>query len=50
MGNTLYELTEQYQAVMDMLCDAEADEQVIFDTLEAIDGEIEEKADNYAKK
>lgn len=49
MGNTLYELTEQYQTVMDMLCDADTDEQVIFDTLEAIDGEIEEKADNYAK-
>lgn len=45
----LYELTEQYEALMDMLCDEEVDEQTIKDTLEAIDGEIEDKADNYAK-
>lgn len=45
----LYELTEQYEALMDMLCDEEVDEQTIMDTLEAIDGEIEEKAENYAK-
>lgn len=45
----LYELTEQYETLLDMLCDSEADEQVIKDTLEALDGEIEEKADNYAK-
>ena len=29
--------------------DGETDEQVIFDTLESIEGEIEDKADNYAK-
>lgn len=45
----LYELTEQYETLLDMLCDSEADEQVIKDTLDALDGEIEEKADNYAK-
>lgn len=45
----LYELTEQYEILMDMLCDEETDEQIIKDTLEAIDGEIEDKADNYAK-
>ena len=45
----LYELTEQWDAVFNMLEDGETDEQVIFDTLESIEGEIEDKADNYAK-
>ena len=47
--NTLYELTDQYQSIMNMLYDGETDEQLIMDTLESIDGEIEDKADNYAK-
>lgn len=47
--NTLYGLTEQWEAVADMFYDGETDEQTIFDTLEAIEGEIEDKADNYAK-
>lgn len=46
---TIYELTENYKTVEEMLCDEEMDTQTILDTLEAIDGEIEEKADNYAK-
>ena len=45
----LYELTEQWDNVFYMMEDGETDEQVIFDTLEAIEGEIEYKADNYAK-
>lgn len=45
----LYELTEQWDAVFNMMEDGETDEQVIFDTLEAIEGEIEYKADNYAR-
>lgn len=44
----LYELTEQYDEVMSLLYDNETDEQTILDTLESIDGEIEDKADNYA--
>lgn len=48
MGQSLYELTEEWVAVKDMFYDDEADEQVIFDTLEAIEGEIEDKADKYA--
>lgn len=48
MGQSLYELTEEWAAVKDMLYDDETDEQVIFDTLEAIEGEIEDKADKYA--
>lgn len=46
--SSLYELTEQYSAVQDMLYDGETDIQVILDTLESIGGEIEDKADNYA--
>lgn len=45
----LYELAEQWDDVYNMLEDGETDEQVIFDTLESIEGEIEDKADNYAK-
>ncbi len=45
----LYELTEQWDAVFNMMEDGETNEQVIFDTLESIEGEIEDKADNYAK-
>lgn len=48
MGESLYELTEEWAEVKDMFYDDEADEQVIFDTLEAIEGEIEDKADKYA--
>ena len=47
--SSIYELTDMYKTVEDMLYDGETDEQTILDTLEGIDGEIEEKADNYAK-
>lgn len=49
MSISLYELSENYSAIREMLYDPEVDEQVVLDTLEAIDGEIEDKADNYAK-
>ena len=45
--STLYELTGQYLALMEIA--EEADPDILRDTLEALDGEIEEKADNYAK-
>lgn len=45
----LYELTEAYEDIMNLLYDGETDEQTILDTLESIEGEIEDKADNYAK-
>lgn len=48
MGQSLYELTEEWAAVMEMLYDDEIDEQTVLDTLEAIEGEIEDKADKYA--
>jgi hypothetical protein len=45
----LYDLTGQYEEILNLLYDGETDEQTILDTLESIEGEIEEKADNYAK-
>ena len=42
---TIYELTENYEAIEALLCDEEVDEQTVLDTLEAIEGEIEDKAD-----
>lgn len=47
--SNLYELTSNYETVLNMLYDEEIDEQMILDTLESIEGEIEEKADGYAK-
>lgn len=47
--SNLYQLTNDYGTVLNMLYDEDADEEMILDTLEAIEGEIEDKADNYAK-
>lgn len=47
--STLYELNENYSKVLEMLYDEDIDEQTVIDTLEAIEGEIECKADGYAK-
>ena len=47
--STLYELTRDYETLLHMLFDEEEDEQCILDTLEGIEGEIETKADGYAK-
>lgn len=44
----LYELKENWKQVSDMLYEEEIDEQCILDTLESIEGEIEDKADSYA--
>lgn len=45
--STLYELTGQYLALMEIA--EEADPDVLRDTLEGINGEFEDKADNCAK-
>lgn len=42
--NDLFNLIDEYRELYDMLTDAEEDEQVIIDTLEAVTGEIEVKA------
>lgn len=47
--SNLYQLTSNYETVLNMLYDEEVDEQMILDTLESIEGEIEDKADGYAK-
>lgn len=47
--SNLYQLTNNYETVLNMLYDEDTDEQMILDTLEAIEGEIEDKANNYAK-
>ena len=46
--STLYELTGQYLELLEM-AEEEGDATIIADTLEAINGEIEDKADGYAK-
>lgn len=46
--STLRELTQEYQMLLDMALDSDCDPEVIADTLEAIDGELEIKADSYA--
>lgn len=47
--SSLYTLTNDFIKVLDMLNDEEVDEEMIKDTLESINLDIEEKADNYAK-
>lgn len=46
--SNLYNLNQSWQEVANMLYQDDADEQMILDTLESIEGEIEDKADNYA--
>jgi chaperonin cofactor prefoldin len=47
--STLYELTHDFKTVLEMAQDPDIDEQAIKDTLEMIGGDIEIKADGYAK-
>lgn len=47
--SNLYEITDNWKKVAEMLYEEEIDEQCIMDTLEAIEGEFEDKADGYAK-
>lgn len=44
---TLYELTEQFQQLLDLAQDPEIDPEVIQDTMEGLTGEIEVKAEGY---
>ena len=45
---TLYELAEQYEEFARLAAEEDLPPEVIADTFEALDGEIEEKADNIA--
>ena len=47
--STLYELTNDYLTLLDMAEDPDIDEQALIDTMEGIEGEIEIKADGYAR-
>lgn len=45
----LYELTADFMQLLEMLEDEQCEEQVIIDTLESVNYDIEQKAENYAK-
>lgn len=46
---TIYEITNDYLQLMQMMEDPELDPQTLADTMEGIEGELEDKADNYAR-
>lgn len=47
--STIFEIKNEYMQLLDMIDDPEIDAQTLADTMEAIEGELEEKADNYAR-
>ena len=49
MNQTLYELTGDFLSLMNMLYDEDVDEESLLDACEHIEGQIEDKADGYAK-
>jgi len=46
---TLYDLTSDYLNLLELAEDPDINEQAFLDTLEGIEGALEDKADNYAK-
>lgn len=46
---TLYELTDDYMRLLEFAEDPDADPEAIADTMDALEGEIEVKAEGYAK-
>lgn len=46
---TIYELTDDYRRLLELLEDPDMDPEVLRDTMEGLDGEFELKAENYAK-
>lgn len=49
MSFSIYDLTEDYMNLLAMAEDPDIDEQAFMDTLEGIEGALEDKADGYAK-
>lgn len=49
MGKSLYELNAAYQNLMERLYDEELPEEAVIDTLDSIEGAIEDKAEGYSK-
>lgn len=47
--STLYELKGQWEQLLELASSGEIDQDTLHDTLEALEGEIEVKADGYAK-
>lgn len=47
--STLYDLTAEYMTLLEMAEDPDVEEDVLRDTMEGIEGEIEIKADGYAR-
>ena len=47
--NSLYELSNDYALLLSLLYDEDAEEQTLIDTLDSIEGEIDDKAESYAK-
>ena len=45
----LYEITQDYMTILAMMENPELDPQTLADTMEAVEGELEVKAENYAK-
>jgi len=45
---TLYELTDEFRQLLDMMEDPDVDPEVLQDTMDAIEGEFEVKAEGYA--
>ena len=45
----IFELTEQWQVLREMASDPDVDPQIWADTMEGLEGELEYKADGYAK-
>jgi len=45
--STLYQLTEAYQELLSMALDPDVDPEALADTMEAIDGEFEDKVESY---
>ena len=44
---TLYDLNIQFQTILEMAEDGDIDPQLITDTLEGVEGDIEAKLDSY---
>lgn len=47
--SNIYELTQDFLTIQEMMEDPELDPQALADTMEAVEGELEIKAESYAK-
>ena len=47
--SNIYELTQDFLTIQEMMEDPELDPQTLTDTMEAVEGELEIKAESYAK-